>query len=306
MVDLRYLQDFLDIANTGRFSASAHNRCISQPALTRRIQQLEDWVGAQLFDRSATPLRLTLAGEAFRPLAARIVDELDAFRRRTAQRRNQPLRCMSLHTVGPAFLHWLDHDADGRRHGASTIAFGTYLQCFAALREDATDIAVVYYCEQLSDAGFKGLCRQRIGTETFIPVAAAEYAQTLERLPHATDAVPALVELARDNYLGRALAPTFDHCKRQLGCVAGPIGTRIDAMRSLIDSGCGIGWLPASMVHAQIHAGTLRSLAERLPSVIFDVVLIATSEERLARAAPLSSTAAASAPQRSGAAACGL
>ena len=79
MFDLRYLLDFLDLARTGNFSATALNRSISQPALTRRMQQLERWAGRKLFDRSTTPLTLTAAGAHFHPIAARIVEDLRAF-----------------------------------------------------------------------------------------------------------------------------------------------------------------------------------------------------------------------------------
>src|SRR5215813_7000835 len=98
-MDLRHLADFLDLARTGSFSATACNRSVSQPALTRRMQQLERWAGAQLVDRGRAPLRLTAAGEALRPLAERVIGELDAFRhgrRRAAAQK----RCMALHSLG--------------------------------------------------------------------------------------------------------------------------------------------------------------------------------------------------------------
>jgi len=284
MIDLRYLRDFLDIAETRRFSTSAQNRSISQPALTRRIQQLEDWVGTRLFDRSATPLRLTPAGDLFRPVAARIVNELDAFRQHTIDSHKRPPRSMSLHSLESAFLQsCLDHGAGrGQRIRLPAISFGTYVQCFAALREDEIDVAAVYYSRRVREAGFKGLCKKHIGRETFTPVASADYADGIGPSPEAAAKAPILVELSRDNYLGKALAPAFDHCKRQLGYIGGPIGMRTDAVRGLIDSGCGIGWLPESMVKEQINAGRLHSFAGRIPSVTLDVVLIATSEDRIA------------------------
>ena len=289
IVDLRSLLDFLDLARTGNYSASARNRSISQPALTRRIQRLEEWVGRLLFDRSATPLRMTSTGEEFRPLAARIVEELEAFRQHAALDGGKgALRCMAIHSLGTAFLPgWLSDGAGGRLHSMPAISFGTYNQCFAALRENEIDVALLYYTARVRESRFKGLHRQLIGTETFIPVACVDYAKKIDGWCKAGAAVPVIVELSRDNYLGKALSSAFDHCKRRLGYLRGPVAMRIDAARGLVDAGCGIGWLPESMVRVELAAGRLCRVENRVPRVELDVVFIAASEAKLALIAEL-------------------
>ena len=274
MFDLRYLLDFVDLARTGNFSATARNRSISQPALTRRIQQLEEWAARLLIDRSKTPLRLTSAGEEFLPIAERIAEELESFRRRSRDDVAAPVRCMSIHSLAS----WARHAAYAER--AASIAFGNYDQCFAALRDNATDVALVCHTDSVRDARFRGLARARIGVECFIAVASREY--TGERQQPAV-----LIELARDNYLGNALAAVVETCKRGSDYVIGSVAHRIDAVRGLVEAGAGIGLLPESMIRSDLSSGHLRRIEDAALEVPLDVVLIAASEDKLEAARDL-------------------
>lgn len=291
MIDLRCLSDFLDLARTGNFSASARNRSISQPALTRRIQQLEKWCGRLLFDRSKAPLRLTTAGEEFRPIAERLVDELQAFRKRGDRpSTSRPLRCMSLHSLGSAWLpEWLYGTVAKRLRRAVEVSFGTYDQCFAALREGQIDVAVVYQSAQVREPRFKALGRTVAGRESFVPVLATACR------PDAP-ASRTVIELSRDNYLGKALSPAFDKAKRLPGFKAGPVALRFDAVRAFVDAGSGIGWLPRSMAAADVAAGTLRAADDGLHTVELDIVVIAASEDNAALAKSLAGGAAVHRP----------
>ncbi len=71
----RQLLCFLRVAEFGSFSAAAHALGVSQPALSRTIRQVEDAIGARLFDRDTRNVVLTHAGAELRPLAERLVTE---------------------------------------------------------------------------------------------------------------------------------------------------------------------------------------------------------------------------------------
>ncbi len=78
-MEIRWLQDFLAVAETGNFTRAAALRNTSQAAFSRRIQQLEAWIGVALIDRSILPTQLTPEGEQFRSVASRLLaDMLDA------------------------------------------------------------------------------------------------------------------------------------------------------------------------------------------------------------------------------------
>jgi DNA-binding transcriptional LysR family regulator len=68
------LRHFLELANTGSFSKSAVKLHVSQPALSRSIQTIEDEFGHQLFDRVGRKSELTAFGQYIYVQARELVD----------------------------------------------------------------------------------------------------------------------------------------------------------------------------------------------------------------------------------------
>jgi DNA-binding transcriptional LysR family regulator len=63
-IDLRHLRYFVAIVNERSFRAAAQTLNISQPPLTRQIQQLEEIIGATLLIRRSNGIQATPAGAA--------------------------------------------------------------------------------------------------------------------------------------------------------------------------------------------------------------------------------------------------
>jgi len=73
-MDLRHLRYFLVLAEELHFGRAAQRLAISQPPLSVAIRQLEDELGACLFERSSRWVRLSPAGEHLRAQAQDILD----------------------------------------------------------------------------------------------------------------------------------------------------------------------------------------------------------------------------------------
>jgi DNA-binding transcriptional LysR family regulator len=61
-MELLWLEDFNVLAQSGNFSRAAELRHVTQPAFSRRIRALENWVGVDLFERTTQGAVLTDAG----------------------------------------------------------------------------------------------------------------------------------------------------------------------------------------------------------------------------------------------------
>lgn len=76
--DLQQLQAFVAVADKGSFRSAADHLHLSAPALGRRVDKLENLLGARLFTRSTREVRLTRVGEAFLERARAALDDLES------------------------------------------------------------------------------------------------------------------------------------------------------------------------------------------------------------------------------------
>lgn len=74
---LHEVRAFIRVIELGSFKKAAEELLISQPALTRRIQKLEDCLGARLLDRTTRDVSLTAVGQSFLPAAQRIITQFE-------------------------------------------------------------------------------------------------------------------------------------------------------------------------------------------------------------------------------------
>lgn len=72
-MELRTLKYFLTVAREENFTRAAELLHITQPTLSRQLMQLEEEVGAQLFNRLSRKITLTQAGLILRRRAEEIV-----------------------------------------------------------------------------------------------------------------------------------------------------------------------------------------------------------------------------------------
>ncbi|OMH38709.1 LysR family transcriptional regulator [Motiliproteus sp. MSK22-1] len=76
-MDIQALRSFVIVAETSSFSLAADQLFITQPAISKRISNLEDQVDCRLFDRIGRKVSLTEAGKALLPKARNILLEID-------------------------------------------------------------------------------------------------------------------------------------------------------------------------------------------------------------------------------------
>lgn len=103
---------FLDVLESGSFSAASRRHPLTPSAVARRIDALERSLGTHLFSRSTHAVRATPAGLAFAERARRILAELHLARAEAVSLSSAPEGLIRIDAPAPF----------GRRHLAPTIA----------------------------------------------------------------------------------------------------------------------------------------------------------------------------------------
>ena len=76
-MDIQNIRAFLAVSETESFSRAAEALYLTQPAISKRIQTMEQHLDISLFDRIGKTVQLTEAGLALIPAYRRILDELE-------------------------------------------------------------------------------------------------------------------------------------------------------------------------------------------------------------------------------------
>ncbi|VXC37553.1 Transcriptional regulator, LysR family [Pseudomonas sp. 8Z] len=106
------LELFLDVLETGSFSAAARRHPLTPSAVARRIDALERAIGSSLFSRTTHAVRATPAGLAFAERARRILTELHLARAEAVSLSSAPEGLIRIDAPTPF----------GRRHLGPAIA----------------------------------------------------------------------------------------------------------------------------------------------------------------------------------------
>lgn len=284
-MDIRWLEDFLSLAQTRSFVRSAQERHISQPAFGRRIKALEAWVGVPLVDRSSYPCALTREGQLFRDTAQEAVRMLSEARgqlRGAASPRKRSISVATGKTLSLTFFpEWFARVSESGpdvRLSTTTMHDGT-LQ----LVEGGADFLLCYCHPEipvlLDPAQFEFL---RVGTERLVPVSAPDPSGgARHRLPGSKGAPLPLLFLSPTTSQGRIVDSFLE---RRAGAVH--VERRIETDFSetaalLVRQGTGIAWLPERVVRAS-PPGTLVPAGGDEYAIDFEIRLYRNSSNRSA------------------------
>lgn len=274
-MQLKWLEDFVALAQTGSFSRAAELRHVTHPAFGRRIKALEAWAGTPLIERGSAPLALTAAGASLLDNAQQMVGNLKSAHQELLSAAGRQENTVTLAT-GRTLARTLVADLMLRfkpllAHGELRILTRSLTETTQLLERGEADFMVIYHHPLLAvQLSARQYTHTTLAQDKLVPVTRANAQGQGQHRFGGSDATPylayagtlALGRLVQDHLANNPHAPLL---QRVMECDSA------DAVYEYALKGLGVAWLPWSMVSGACKAGQLQLLGGTPLEVHFEV-----------------------------------
>lgn len=276
-MQLRWLEDFVELARTRSFTRAAENRFVTHPAFGRRIRALEEWVGTRLVERSK-PLELTAAGTVFLDAATNALDILHSARTQlqdAAPTLENNLKIATGRTLAATFFpDWYDETVARNGFFTATLSTGGAEEAILRLAAGEVDLLIVY-----SSAHTRLLIDQdrfdwlSVAREVLVPVSALDAkGRAKYRLAAGPSPIPWLA-FTRTLTLRAVLARHLAEMPNRPTLKPVYQADSYEAILAMARRGAGIAWLPQRLVADDVARGTLAIVGGKDWQIGFDIAL---------------------------------
>ncbi|ATJ82864.1 LysR substrate-binding domain-containing protein [Halomonas beimenensis] len=259
-LETKWLEDFVALANTRSFSASARQRHVTQPAFSRRIRSLEQAVGVTLVDRSTTPVDLTPEGQLFLVTARNIVEQLNESlgHLRGLSMANEALDIVAAHSLALSFYPpWISRLQKGLGELPTRLVAMNVGDAIHVLREGNCDLMLAYYdpyaSMQLDAEVFPSFS---IGQVKMLPVCLPDD-QGRPRFPlEGSDSVPYLA-YTQGAFLGRSVRMLLKNDPLRMRLRTVYETAMAEGLKGMVMQGMGMAWIPDFCIREELKSGRL-------------------------------------------------
>lgn len=261
-MDIKWVEDFLSLAQTRNFSRSAEERNVTQSALSRRIRSLEAWIGADLVDRSTYPLTLTPAGKVFSGSATEAVRLLHDARAmlRVQNADDNMLRISAGHSLSLNFFPMWLNGIQSRHGGIRTrILPANVHDSVLSLVEGNCDLLLCYYHAdlpiELDPARYRCVS---LGSEMVMPVSVPHRSgHAAFTLPGSRTAPSPRLGYTATSFFGRVVERIVSRADKGSHFVNIYESDMAELLKHMALAGHGLAWLPESCIVRELAEGRL-------------------------------------------------
>jgi DNA-binding transcriptional LysR family regulator len=256
-----WLEDFIAVSSEGSFSKAANLRHVAQPAFSRRIKLLEEWVDQTLFDRSEQPIQMTPAGRGFLPIAKSVMDQLNQGREEIHQaaKGERSLKFAATHTLSIFFFPEWFQSINVRHKEVSLSLVSDHMDsCTQALTHGNCHFLI---CLTHPDAklGFdENLYQSKvIGFSSLKPVTSPDDNGDPAFTVPGTDKEPTkYLYFSSESALGQVVDSMLER-QPEHNLVKHSSSPLAAALTSMAQKGFGVTWIPEMLAKTHIQKGTL-------------------------------------------------
>ncbi len=262
-MEIKWLEDFLSLADNGNFTTAADERYISQSAFSRRIKNLEFVFGAELFDRNTFPVQLSEEGKILRPVVEHILRlYYDAKQDLQLSGRSSPtrIRFAALHTLASSFFpKWFIKFRKDITDATASMKALDLIEGIATLEQRSCDFFLCYghaTVPVLLDSSNYSYCV--LSDDILIPVSKTDdNQQPLHEFSIHNRQAPNILAYSPNCLLGKVVEDIWWRNEINLNQKIIYESSMSEALRAMTVAGQGISWLPKSLIENELDNQTL-------------------------------------------------
>ena len=260
IMDVDLFRDLDRLRQTGNFSQAAALGHLSQPAFSRRIKSLEDWVGVRLVDRSCQPVKLTEAGAQILEAGLQALARIEHERSQILEAQSLPDKYVvtfgAQHSIAWRFYPaWLQALEEAYGPLLSRLRADDLPNCLRDLRNGDVDFVMAYV--RRDAPGNPAADSIVVGADRLIPVCKPDTSGApLFRLDTPGVRMPFL-RFGDAAPIGAHLEPLFAAKKLHDRLRTVYENSMTGALRIRARAGDGVAWLPQSLVAPDLASGIL-------------------------------------------------
>ncbi|MEH6470593.1 MAG: LysR family transcriptional regulator [Halopseudomonas sp.] len=246
-MDAHSLKAFVIAAELSSFSLAAERLFLTQPAISKRIANLEQQINCRLFDRIGRKVSLTEAGETLLPKARNILLQIEDTRRLLANRSGQIDGSLTLATSHHISLHRLppvlrQYNAD-HPDVALDLKFEESEVAYEGVLNGEWELAVI----TLSPQPHPQVCATPIWLDQLCYCCAVDHPLAQQRSLQLTDLTQHSAILPTQNTFTRQLVKKqFD--REELALNVAMSTNNLDTIRMMVSIGLGWSVLPHTLL----------------------------------------------------------
>ncbi|MCP1313438.1 MULTISPECIES: LysR family transcriptional regulator [unclassified Halomonas] len=254
-MELSWLEDFAALAEHKSFVRAAKARHVTQPAFSRRIRALEQWMGVALFARTPQGTTLTEAGRQVQESAAQASQALYALRARAQEAAGHSLKTLQFaatHSLSFTFFPRWIRRIDAAPVAAIQLHSDTMAGCERLLMEGKAHF-LLSHRDPLADSLFPAKYYESciVGEDKLVALVGRALKQRGDRpFPY--------LAYSRSSGLGR-IVEQHVHDREVSACLLPAHFTSHLAavLMSMALEDKGLAWLPESLAEQEIEEGRL-------------------------------------------------
>ena len=288
-MELNEIEAFVTITRAGGFTRAATVLCISQPAISRRIELLERELGAPLFERLSTGVRLTEAGQAFLPYAQQVLAAMHDGAAAVHALEEEEQGSITLALVGTLASTWLTEQLQAFRESYPRVRLLLRTARSAEVSDLVQQGDALLGLRYFAVSRTEMLCSLLVMHES-LQVVSAVHSRLVVGTPTEPLALQGIPWINFPTGTGSSGEPFARLLAQQLlrhGLEDAELITidSLTAQKRLIEADFGIGLLPAGSIEEELRLGTLQVLPIAALQTTVPVMLISRCQGYLSRAA---------------------